>query len=219
MSILPQSFYKNSTKKVARDLLGKILVRRFRSSNISPREKQNEIKKHSDTKQALVDSKKAATEARLIITETEAYLGPHDQACHTRRGPTPRTEVMFGPAGFWYIYLIYGMYHCLNIVTEEVDSGSAVLIRGGQLLSHPDLELNLEKNNRKIKTDGPGKLCRALSIDRSLNQTSAFEPTSQLFIEPGEAVPDSRVEKLPRIGVQYAGGKWAPMPLRFKTKF
>ncbi len=221
MSTLPQVFYQKPTEQVARELLGKVLVRRFKR-NVSSRSEQSGIE---GTKEAYnsnqtgvkqVDLPGTVTEIRLLITETEAYLGPHDQACHTRRGPTPRTQVMFGSAGFWYIYLIYGMYHCLNVVTEKVGSGSAVLIRGGQLLT----PLDPEENNREIKTDGPGKLCRALEIDRSFNKTSAFNPTSQLFIEDAllnnPFLKNFEVEKLPRVGVQYAGEKWDKALLRFR---
>lgn len=87
------------------------------------------------------------------ITETEAYIGEDDPACHASRGLTPRTQVMFGKAGYSYVYLIYGMYHCFNIVTEKEGFPAAVLIRGLHLLNPPSLYL-----------DGPGKLCRHLGI-------------------------------------------------------
>jgi len=92
-----------------------------------------------------------------IITETEAYIGTDDPACHAARGKTKRTEVMFGPAGISYVYLIYGMYHCLNFVTEEPEFPAAVLIRG----------LYLEEQN--INLDGPGKLCKYLGITKEHN--------------------------------------------------
>ena len=97
---IARPFYEQSTVTVARQLLGKYLVR-----------------KHPDGK----------TVGRIV--ETEAYIGPKDLACHAARGRTARTEIMFGPAGRAYVYFIYGMYYCLNIVTEEVDHASAVLIR------------------------------------------------------------------------------------------
>jgi DNA-3-methyladenine glycosylase len=90
---------------------------------------------------------------KCIITETEAYIGRDDPACHAARGRTPRTEVMFGPAGVTYVYFIYGMYFCLNFVTEKEGFPAAVLIRGAQLFSPEQKELN-----------GPGKLCRHLNI-------------------------------------------------------
>lgn len=95
---------------------------------------------------------------RGFITETEAYIGQADPACHAARGRTKRTEVMFGPAGFSYVYLIYGMYHCLNFVTEREGFPAAVLIRGIQLVSPQDEHLN-----------GPGKLCRDIGITRHHN--------------------------------------------------
>ncbi len=93
-----------------------------------------------------------------IITETEAYIGQDDPACHAARGITPRTQVMFGPPGFTYVYFIYGMYHCLNFVTEPEGSAAAVLIRGLYMFEEPRLHLN-----------GPGKLCRHLGVTRQHN--------------------------------------------------
>src|SRR3954469_10994490 len=93
-----------------------------------------------------------------IITETESYRGIDDPASHAHRGPTPRASIMFGKPGISYVYLIYGMYHCLNIVTEEEGSASAVLIRGLKLISPTTKLLN-----------GPGKLCRELSINKTHN--------------------------------------------------
>lgn len=87
-----------------------------------------------------------------IVTETEAYRGSDDEASHAFKGPTKRSGVMFGPAGYSYVYLIYGMYNCLNIVAEEEGSGAAILIRGLKL---PDIHL-----------DGPGKICRHVGITR-----------------------------------------------------
>lgn len=93
-----------------------------------------------------------------IITETEAYIGMNDEACHASVGRTKRTEVMFGKAGFSYVYLIYGMYHCFNIVTEKEGFPAAVLIRGLKLL-----------DNSKATLDGPGKLCKTLGINKVFN--------------------------------------------------
>ncbi|MBX4190313.1 DNA-3-methyladenine glycosylase, partial [Candidatus Parcubacteria bacterium] len=118
MKKLDRQFFEQKTLKVARELLGKYLVRRIGNKVIAAK-----------------------------ITETEAYCGPNDKACHASKGRTSRTEVMFGKAGHAYVYLIYGMYHCLNIVTEKENYPAAVLIRGiGSI-------------------NGPGKLCRELKID------------------------------------------------------
>ena len=103
---------------------------------------------------------------QVIVTETESYIGQNDPACHAAKGRTKRTEVMFGPAGFTYVYMIYGMYYCLNIVTEEEHFPAATLIRGGYLLSE------------KLHLDGPGKLCRKLNITTELNKTNMVNNNS-----------------------------------------
>src|SRR5207237_6379251 len=92
------------------------------------------------------------------VVETEAYLGPHDLAAHSARGRTPRTEVMFGPPGHAYVYLIYGVHHCLNVVTEAEGRASAVLLRALEPVCNLD-----------GKANGPGLLCRAMHVDRRLN--------------------------------------------------
>ena len=165
---LPQKFYRRDTRDVARDLLGKHLVMRVSG-------------------QCHVG----------MIAETEAYCGPHDLACHASKGRTARTEVMFGPPGHWYIYLIYGMYWCLNIVTERKGYPAAVLIRGVR---------PREGLPSTTKTDGPGKLCRAFGIDKTLNGTPAFRACALLTIEEcGERVSSEEVRATPRIGIDYAG--------------
>lgn len=174
---LPQAFYRRSTVVVARELLGKQLTRRANGLTIAG-----------------------------IITETEAYCGPHDLACHASKGRTARTEVMFGPAGYWYVYLIYGMYHCLNVVTETKDYPAAVLIRAVDSVTGVVVG---------VKTDGPGKLCRALDIDRKLNATPAFGTGSILWIaDAGESPGYPDITETPRIGVDYAGD-YKDKPWRF----
>jgi DNA-3-methyladenine glycosylase len=134
--------------------------------------------------------------------ETEAYVGTEDLACHASRGRTARTEVMFGPPGHAYVYLIYGMYHCLNVVTEGVGYPAAVLIRALE----PGSGVTLPAN-------GPGRLCRVLGIDRRHNGQDLV--SSGLFIErQADRLPDERVRITPRIGVDYAG-EWAARPWRF----
>lgn len=133
------------------------------------------------------------------IVEVEAYVGEKDRACHASRGRTPRTEVMFGPAGHAYVYLIYGMYHCLNIVTEPEGFAAAVLIRAIEPLEGID-----------GSATGPGRLCRAMKIDRRHN---GIDMTGGLlFVEMG--VPAQRIVRTPRVGVEYAEG-WARKPWRF----
>jgi DNA-3-methyladenine glycosylase len=133
---------------------------------------------------------------RHVVFETEAYLGAHDLACHGARGMTPRNAVMFGPAGHWYVYLCYGLHWMLNVVTGAEGVPAAVLIRGAG------------------EHAGPGRLTRALGLDRSYDGRPAG-PRSGLWLElaPGP-VPPRLVTRTPRIGVGYAGA-WAEKPLRF----
>src|SRR2546426_10192342 len=121
------------------------------------------------------------------IVETEAYLGPHDLAAHSSKGRTKRNEVMFGPPGHAYVYMIYGMYFCMNIVTEQA---AAVLIRALEPV-----------RNLTGKTNGPGLLCKAMEIDRRLNGHDLL--SDDFFIANGEQ--PRRIVKRPRIGVDYAG--------------
>ena len=105
---------------------------------------------------------------RGLIVETEAY-GLRDPACHAYRGRTPRSEVMFGPAGISYVYLIYGMYHCFNVVTDVEGVGSAVLIRALQLDTVSEEFAGIPDKKRSRLASGPGKLCKVLEIDRTFN--------------------------------------------------
>jgi len=122
-----------------------------------------------------------------LITETEAYIGLTDPACHAARGKTPRNTVMFGPAGFSYVYFIYGMYHCLNFVTEEEGMPAAVLVRGLMLIKPSPLHLN-----------GPGKLCRHLGITRAHNAIDVTESES-FYVKDSPLTPT--YEATPRIGI------------------
>jgi DNA-3-methyladenine glycosylase len=169
-NVLPQSFYARPAEIVAKDLIGKYLVRRIGVGGTD--------------------------EHALLISETEAYVGAHDLACHGRFGLTQRTRVMFGPAGHWYVYFIYGMYWMLNVVTGEEGSPQAVLFRAAGDYT------------------GPGKLCRELAIDKRLYGALA-EPASGLWIEDrGYRVKRGALKRTPRIGVDYAG-EWKDKPLRF----
>jgi DNA-3-methyladenine glycosylase len=131
-----------------------------------------------------------------MIAETEAYVGQQDLACHASRGVTPRTQVMFGPAGHWYVYFVYGMHWMLNVVTDEPGIGSAVLFRTAGVWN------------------GPAKLTRALAIDRRLNTLPVDEPSGLWIEDRGLRVPRSAIARTPRIGVAYAGA-WAARPYRF----
>lgn len=123
-----------------------------------------------------------------MITETEAYIGQDDPACHAARGKTKRTEVMFGAAGYSYIYLIYGMYHCMNIVTEHEGFPAAVLIRAVYIPSDPPLHL-----------DGPGKLCRHMGITREYNHIDMTQ-SDYFYVEYSDTSP--KFNATPRIGIR-----------------
>lgn len=171
-TVLSKAYFSRPTVQVARSLIGKYLVRAIDGREIAGR-----------------------------IVEVEAYVGGEDKACHASKGRTPRTEVMFGPGGIAYVYLIYGMYHCLNVVTEREECPAAVLIRA------------IEVDGALI--DGPGRLCRALQIDRSLNRHDLTIQESLWFEERGDRVPRRLINTFPRIGVDYAG-EWAKKPWRFR---
>ncbi len=170
--MLPRDFYDRDPILVARELLGKHLVLRV-----------------------------GGVERVGRIVETEAYLGPHDLAAHSARGRTARTEVMFGPPGHAYVYLIYGMHHCMNVVTEAEGRASAVLLRALEPVR------NLDPHTR-----GPGLLCKAMGIDRRLNGHDLLSPGFHIE-QPAEAARIAIVRR-PRIGVDYAGA-WARRLLRF----
>jgi DNA-3-methyladenine glycosylase len=181
---LPRSFYSRPALDVASDLLGKVLVRRYRRRNLSGQ-----------------------------IVETEAYVGPHDLACHASKGHTPRTAVMFGEPGHAYVYMIYGFHFCLNVVTEPKGYPAAVLIRALEPLENLDLMRRL-RNNAERDIDiasGPGKLCKAMSIDKALNGEDFLGDT--IWIEDRKIHP-RRVLTSPRVGVDYAG-EYKDKPWRF----
>ncbi len=171
---LPQAFFNRPTLVVARSLLGKYVVR-----------------------------KKAKTMLAAKIIEVEAYVGTADKACHASKGRTPRTDVLFGPPGVSYVYLIYGMYHCLNVVTERSEFPAAVLIRAVEI--------------EGALVDGPGRLCRALEIDRSLNRLDLTIARHLWFEDRGYQIRGRDIGRYPRIGVDYAG-IWAKKPWRFRLR-
>ncbi len=186
MDILTREFYNRDTLTVARDLLGRDIVR------------------------AREDGK------RLVcrITETEAYIGRLDKACHAygyKR--TPRTETLFAPPGTAYIYLIYGMYHCLNFVTEGDGEPAAVLIRGAVPVTNGDIiaenrfackEKDMTAYQRKNFLNGPGKLCRGLDLTRAQNGLDLTGPAGGLYLLPGAPPAPSAVQTGKRIGIDYA---------------
>jgi DNA-3-methyladenine glycosylase len=172
---LPRSFYERPTEPVARELLGKVLVR-----------------------------VRDGLEVRARIVEVEAYLGERDAASHARRGPTPRAGIMFGPPGFLYVYLVYGMHHCMNFVTEADGTAGAVLIRAAEPL------LMLAPKTHALS--GPGKLCAGLGITRADNGRDLTHASD--FYVAASNEPPPRVSVSRRIGVDYAGA-WAARRLRF----
>jgi DNA-3-methyladenine glycosylase len=172
---LPRTFYDRDTVEVARELLGKYLVHVVQGV---PRVGR--------------------------IVETEAYLGEHDRAAHSSKGRTERTRVMFGPPGHAYVYLIYGMHWCMNVVTEREGHASAVLLRALEPVS-----------GIALPTHGPGLLCKAMGIDRARNAQDLL--SRELFIAEEPRDPAPAIVKRPRIGVDYAG-HWARRLLRFYVR-
>ena len=138
------------------------------------------------------------------IVEVEAYLGPHDLAAHSARGLTERTKVMFGPPGHAYVYLIYGIHCCMNVVTEAEGTASAVLLRAVEPIEAIE-----------GRTQGPGLLCKAMGIDRRLNAHDLL--SSELFVAELPDPPRFSIARRPRIGVDYAR-HWARRLLRFYIK-
>lgn len=182
MAKIGRNFYERDARIVAEDLIGKILVRKYDGKTI-----------------------------KLRITETEAYIGKIDKASHGYGGKiTPRTRIMFGPAGYAYVYFIYGMYYCLNFVTEKEGICSAVLIRSGEPLeSMGEICMNrydkpfedLSKVQIKNLTNGPGKLCMALKITKEHNGEDLSG--NEIFVED-DGFTEFHVEKTKRINIDYA---------------
>ena len=166
---LHSSFFQRDVLDVAPELLGKIIVRRFKNQSLQ----------------------------KYIITEVEAYSGNGDLACHASKGKTPRTEVMFREGGLVYVYLIYGMYWMLNIVTGKENDAAAVLIRGIENVS------------------GPGRLGKALQLDKSFYGEN-LSTSERIWIENADTIVNFTTS--PRIGINYAGEPWVSKPWRFIIK-
>jgi DNA-3-methyladenine glycosylase len=153
------------------------------------------------------------------IVETEAYAGTEDRASHARAGRTTRTAPMFGPAGHAYVYLVYGMHHCLNVVAERDGVPGAVLIRSLEPVSGADA-MRLERRRTDVSDArllaGPALICAGLSVDRELDGHDLTVGRS-LWIAHGtsEPIPADRIVRGPRVGVAYAGPDWAERPWRF----
>jgi len=175
--VLKDNFFASKTPQVARNLLGCFLARKIKKEVVY-----------------------------LLITETEAYRGEYDKACHAFRGRTKRTEPMYRAGGRIYVYLIYGMYWMLNIVTEKADFPAAVLIRGGRVFQK---KIQRGKDlffDKEIELNGPGKITKFLAIDKNLNgKKLSFR--NGLWVEKKEEFyrKRGRIVAGPRVGVDYAG--------------
>jgi len=169
---LPRRFFNRPALQVSRDLLGRTLCRRISEGTV----------------------------LRGRIVEVEAYDGPQDRASHAHRGLTPRNAPMFEAGGIAYVYLIYGMHHCLNVVTGEKGYPAAILIRAA------------ESPEEGLSASGPGRLTRAFRIDRGSDRCSFTG--KELWFEQGSPPPRSRIKRTPRIGVAYAE-TWADKKYRF----
>lgn len=169
--VLPLKFYNRKTLIVAKNLLGKFLVRQYRGRKIS-----------------------------AMITEVEAYDGRKDKASHAYRGITKRNKVMFGPAGRWYVYLIYGMYWLINIITGPENYPAGVLIRGVEGAS------------------GPGRVGKKFHVDGKLTGKPAVKKSGMWIEDRGIKISKSQIKATPRIGVDYAGPVWSKKHYRFLLK-
>lgn len=168
---LPRTFFEQPTLTVAQALLGKYLCRKWEDSYLIGK-----------------------------IVETEAYIGEDDPACHAARGKTLRNAVMYGPPGFAYIYFIYGMYYCLNVVTEAENFPAAVLIRAAEPVAGVEQMKRFRKTDKvRNLTSGPGKLCQAFHLQRKQDGTDLCG--SDLFIANGEEILHDQIDCSKRIGV------------------
>ena len=190
---LPVAFYARPARQVAQELLGKKLVRQLNGLILSG-----------------------------IIVETEAYCDgeERDLACHGERAnnaqPTPRTAVMFGPAGYAYVYFTYGIHWLFNVVTGQPGQPNAVLIRALQPVDGVEemMELRGERPLQQL-TNGPAKLTQALAINKSHNAANLCQPGGVIWIEEAPALPQSQIATGPRIGLGKTPEPWLSMPWRY----
>ena len=186
-SRLPRSFFDRPTPTVARSLLGTRLVHVEDGVRLSG-----------------------------WICETEAYCGEEDLACHAKAGRTPRTEVMYGPPGYSYVYFTYGMHWLFNTVTQPAGQPEAVLVRA--IVPAEGLGVIAERRGKQPRrhwTDGPGKLSQALGLDSCHNNLDLCAPDAKIFIETGIPVPDEWVTIGPRVGLGTTPEPWLSKPWRY----
>jgi DNA-3-methyladenine glycosylase len=186
---LPRDFYARPTRTVARELLGCRLVRQLNGLRLSG-----------------------------VIVEAEAYIGESDLACHAKAGKTQRTAVMYGPAGFSYVYFTYGMHWMLNVVTEDSDFPAAVLLRAIEPLEGIE-EMRRLRGGKDLRLLGKGPACltQALGITRAENGLDLCARDSELWIEPGETIPIRKVAVSPRIGLGKTPEPWLSKPWRYSV--
>lgn len=188
MDILDRTFYRRDTLQVARSLLGKKLVRQIHGHKLSG-----------------------------MISETEAYCGQADSACHAHHGKTKRNAIMFGEPGHAYVYFTYGMHYLINVITEEAEKPCAVLIRAVVPLSGIEEMEARRKRKGAYLTNGPAKICQAFGIDKSLY---GWDLTCgrELWIEDYKTIPAQSITATPRIGIDYAKSKDRDALWRFLIK-
>jgi DNA-3-methyladenine glycosylase len=188
MAALRRDFFRQPTLDVSRQLLGSLLVR----------------------------CEPGSVRLSGWVTETEAYIGQSDLACHARHGKTDRNHAMWEMAGRAYVYFTYGMHWMLNVVTEPEGTPAAVLLRG--ILPCEGIgEMRIRRRNKPDHslTDGPAKLCQALAIDNQLYGQDLCRPNGPLWFEPGVEVPDRAVTIGPRVGLDHVPEPWHSKPWRF----
>lgn len=183
-TIVPRAFFDRPTLAVARDLLGMYIVRRV------PRPRGR------------------ARTVALMITETEAYDGPLDRASHASRGRTPRTSVMFGAPGVFYVYFTYGMHWMVNIVTGPVDYPAAVLLRAA---AYRDAQ-----TGTMVYVNGPARLAKFLGITGTHNRLPAGRKSGLWLEDRGVRIPRAKIAAGKRVGIDYAGSHWAAKKYNFK---
>ncbi len=188
-SQIGRNFFERNTVTIARELLGMHLVKIEHGIRIEG-----------------------------IINETEAYCGEKDLGCHAKAGRTPRTNVMYGPAGHAYVYFTYGMHWLLNFVTEDENFPAAVLIRS--VIPIKGIEIIAQRRQGRPQsswTDGPAKLCQAFNIDGQFNGYDLCKPGAILYAKFGDPIADINVTTSPRVGLNNVPEPWKSKPWRFYT--